>query len=83
MVTSHVPVLDTPLKLVGVLRVMGNISDRVDVLVSLDAEVLVDGDTSVFLKLESGLFEEPSSRGDSCSHNDEVGGEGVLSLERD
>ena len=83
MVTSNVPVLDTPLELVRVLRVVGDISNSVDVLVSLDSEVLVDGDSSVLLELESGLFQVLCGWRDSSTHDDEVGGKSILALERD
>jgi hypothetical protein len=46
--------LDLPLELVGVLRVMGDIANGVDVLVTLDAEILIHGDTAVLLEFEAG-----------------------------
>ena len=73
MVSGDVPVLDSSGVLVGVLLVVGNVTDREDVFLPLDSKVLVDGDTLVFLQLESASLEELGGRSDTDSENEEVG----------
>lgn len=81
MVTSNVPVLDSSLELFGILDVMGNVPDGVDILVSLDPQVLVRLDTSVLLEFKAGLLEEARGGSDTGTHDDQVGRDRVLILD--
>lgn len=83
VVAGNVPVLDSSRELVGILDVMSDITDSIDVLVSLDSKVLVGLDTSILFQLESGILEELSGRRDTRTHDDQIGRERILSLELD
>lgn len=80
-ITSDVPVLDPSLELLGVLDVVGDITDGVNVVLAFDAEVLVDGDSTVLLQRETRVLEELRGWRDTGTHDDEVGWDGVLTLQ--
>lgn len=67
----------------GVLLVMSDITDGKDVLLALDPEVLVDGDTLVILELETAGLQELGGRGDTDSEDEQIGRDVVGVLERD
>lgn len=81
LVTSHIPVLDPSLELVRVLGVVRDIANGVDVVLALDAEILVYDDTAVLLQLEARVLEELRGGSDTRTHDDEVGWERVLTLD--
>ena len=62
---------------------MRNVADCINILLSLDSEVLVYCNTLVFLKGETGFLEELGGWSNAGTHDDEVGGQGVLALEMD
>ncbi len=83
VVTCNVPVLHPPLLLVGVLRVMRDIPNSIDIRLPLNSEILVNSDTAILLKREAGILEEACRWGNTGTHDDEVGWEWGLAFKLD
>ncbi|KAJ9477161.1 hypothetical protein PHBOTO_000816 [Pseudozyma hubeiensis] len=77
VVRGDVPVLD-PRVVRSACRSSGNVTDGENVAVSLDAELRVDGDSSVLLELEAGIFEEVGGGSYTNTEDDNVGSDRFL-----
>lgn len=65
------------------LREHSNITDSIHILFSNHLQVFVYKDTTVFLKLESTLFQEACRGADADTHYDEVGRERGSAISQD
>lgn len=81
LLAGNVPVLYAPLVPFGVLLVVRDITDCVDIVVAWHTHILVHGDTAVIFQLEARLLQETRRRSDAGTHDDEISGQVILALD--